>query len=139
MNSCTVMEQTCVQTHSHSRPKAILKADSQFIHLSIMSHEGPSPPAPGTIHQDTKSQPLVTTLTLHPFSVCLSLCLIYFFYSLHSCFSWLRCLFFSLPSLNSSPDSHSVYMSVRTNPLRRYSHAVTHRQTRYKPRYSTLK
>lgn len=137
MNSRTVMEHTCVQTHS----QAILKADSQFIYLSITSHEGPSPFAPGTIHQDTKSQTLVTTLTLHPFSVCPSLCLTYFFYSLRSCFSWLRCLFFffSLPSLNSSPDSHSVYMSVYTNPLGRYSHAVTHRQNRHTPRYSTLR
>lgn len=130
------MEHTCVQTHSRSRPKAILKADSQFIHLSITSHEGPSPSAPGTIHRDTKRHLLPLSHCIPSPSTCLSLsCLFLLSPPLFFCMVF----FFPLPSLNSSPDSHSVYMSVCTNPPRHHSHTVTRRQTLYKPRYSTLK
>lgn len=49
------------------------KADPQFVCLSITSHERLSPPAAGTIHQDTKCQTLVTTLIENPISFCLTL------------------------------------------------------------------
>lgn len=79
------------------------KADPQFIRLSITSHERLSPPAAGTIHQDTKCQTLVTALIENPIFFCLTLPL--------SARLLLPLLLLSLCSLSFSFHPPSIYLS----------------------------
>lgn len=131
------MEHTCVQTHSHSRPSHF---EGWFTIHALVNHEPWRPVSFCSWNNTSGHKEPDTCYRSHTASLLrlpVSISYLFLLFPPHL-FFMAAVSFFFLPSLNSSPDSQSVYMSVYTNPHRRYSHAVTHRQTLYKPCYSTL-